>query len=162
MLSGAPSATPVVSTPVATQGNQLLNTKSAGPWGKKPEPVVAPAPAAPVLPVQSARAPSPVVMQESVSIQSSQSQGQLAYSAPTAPRQPTEREKMAAALFGGVGAAKPSAPKKKSIATAPTTQASSGSSLLDIADTSVPHAGTPSTSSSNQVFCIFPKLNIIY
>lgn len=155
MLSGAPSSAPVMSTPVATQGNQLLNTKSSGPWGKKPEPMAAPTPAATALPVQSARAPSPVVMQESVSMQSSQSQAQTAYSAPAAPRQPTEREKMAAALFGGVGAAKPSAPKKKSNPTAPSAAAASGSSLLDIADSPIPPAGTPSSSSSNQVLCMY-------
>jgi len=50
MLAPAAPA-PVLSTP---QGNQLLSTKTAGPWGKKVEPAVAvAAPALPPAPVFS-------------------------------------------------------------------------------------------------------------
>jgi hypothetical protein len=156
MLSPPGATTTTAPTiPIATQGNQLLNTKSAGPWGKKVDPVVVqstPTPiTVPAVAAQTVRSPSPVVAPDPAS---------TSYSAPAPPRQPTEREKMAAALFGGVGAAKPAAaPKKKAPVTAPSSTTPSASSLLDISDAPAQPAPTPS-SSSNQVSMLYFLLSL--
>jgi AP-4 complex subunit epsilon-1 len=112
------------------QGNQLIGTRGAPQvWGKKPEPPppapVPVAPAAPPTPV----APAPV---EPVSVPVSQpstfnNSGGMwgaaptstpAPAAPPAPKVLSEKEKMAAALFGGVGGASKAgvATKRKSVA----------------------------------------------
>ena len=127
------------------QGNQLINTRSASQvWGKKPEPP-------PPAPVPSPQQPSQQMDSPSNSSSSAPSnpynqtvhlipsgnniwnpdraqQGSvnnsIAPPAPIAPEQPrvlTEKEKMAAALFGGVAnksTASSAASKRKSVVTA--------------------------------------------
>jgi AP-4 complex subunit epsilon-1 len=131
------------------QGNQLINTRSAAAvWGKKPEPPPpAPSPVAQPQVQQpmdspshhASPAPSSNPYNQTVHLipsgnnmwnpdraqqQGPGSSNTLSPAAPPAPEQPrvlTEKEKMAAALFGGMGAkptASSAASKRKSVATA--------------------------------------------
>lgn len=105
------SASPAVTvspnmSAAAVKGNQLINSRGvAQVWGKKPDPVAAPTP--PPVPEPAAvseKIPTP----EKVTVTqiSTPTNQQQQYSAPVEPPQPkvlSEKEKFAAALFGGVG-----------------------------------------------------------
>lgn len=97
---------PIMSGPAA-QGNQLLNIRSSAQvWGKKaPEPVVpaTPAPAVSTSNFNSNSIASPVSSSSATSTTSSNSSPavQSAPAVPAGPRELTEKEKMAQALFGG-------------------------------------------------------------
>lgn len=109
------------STPLSinsSQGNQLINTRGAAQvWGKKPEPPPpAPTPVPEPVQVQSyipepVSVPSPTVPQLhgvsggmwGASAGAAPAPAPVAPVEPPRPRELTEKEKMAAALFGGVG-----------------------------------------------------------
>lgn len=98
----APSASstqaPVVGT---SQGNQLLNTRSVNQvWGRKMEPV-ATAPSA-TAPVPQAADGLPVSVSTAPSTFAAPSPAPAPAPVPEVPKELSEKEKMAAALFGGV------------------------------------------------------------
>lgn len=80
-----------------TQSGLTLGKNVSQVWGKKPEPT--PVPAAP----SPQTVPSPVEQPAQVQPTAVDLPRQAATPEPEAPRAPTEKEKMAAALFGGFG-----------------------------------------------------------
>lgn len=104
--------TPAVPTAPAAAGNQLFAAKGvAQVWGRKPE-VVEPPPASPSSAPSPATPQPPVTHSPSVQIPSNPTP--VAPPVNEAPRAPTEKEKMAAALFGGVGGSSSAAGRRSS------------------------------------------------
>jgi AP-4 complex subunit epsilon-1 len=120
------------------QGNQLITSGLkgvSGPWGRKVEPVATPDPVVPPSPAASSIAsgfssPAPVATSTTSTPVAAPAP------APDAPRVLTEKEKMAAALFGGVaGGAKAGAGNRRKSATtggpAAPSPSASAASLID-------------------------------
>jgi AP-4 complex subunit epsilon-1 len=154
----APAGSQQAPIPVSVQqGNQLIGSGLkgvSGPWGKKmepvPEPAIVPTPqpfgtptGTPSIPTPSPSAPSPVAAAAPV---------------PEGPRVLTEKEKMAAALFGGVASGSKAGPasKRKSVTTAAPSsgQASAAPSLMDMPQTSFvqPSPSQPPAPTNNNLF----------
>jgi hypothetical protein len=106
-LTPSPAGSVGTATPAASSGNQLFAAKGVSQvWGRKPEPPAAttPAPTNPSPATSSpAAASASVAHGPSVQITSNPTSAAAPSPASEAPRAPTEKEKMAAALFGGVG-----------------------------------------------------------
>lgn len=101
---GAPSLAPAPgAAPNDPHVPTLLIAKNVNQvWGRKPEPPPPAAmPAAPAMPVHAA-APTPSF---AAPVPAPHVVAPVAAPVPAAPREPTEKEKMAAALFGGMGGA---------------------------------------------------------
>ena len=154
-LSPAPSA--------KDTGNQLLSSSkiggsSGGPWGKKieappPPPTPEPVVEAAVVSPQPVAVETPKMEETSASVDDT----------PTAPRELTDKEKMAAALFGGVGTKSTSSSRRRSTTTANRSspvpsQTNSSGGLLDMGSTPPPTTAAPSSSSSNNA--LFDMMNV--
>eukprot|EP01038_Epipyxis_sp_PR26KG_P011321 gene11321-15185_t len=86
-----------------TQGNQLINTRGvAQVWGKKVEPVAIPSPTANVT-ANNMNIPKPESPKQDTLYNTQKPVEVSKPVEPEGPRVLTEKEKMAAALFGGVG-----------------------------------------------------------
>lgn len=153
-LGPAISNQQVNSSSATAQGNQLIGTRGAQQvWGKKVEPPPPP-PAAPVVPAAVPSTNPSSTSSQIISSGASESQSILNSGASTnlvgapienKPKVLTEKEKMAAALFGGVGggsgkASSAAGANKKKVpqgvlATGPTTGAAWGGSASSLSPT---------------------------
>jgi AP-4 complex subunit epsilon-1 len=146
---------------VATQGNQLLNTRGvAAVWGPKavvPEPVVVPKPPTPPL---ETNVPSTIEVSSPTVVVASVVTKEITPPEQEKPRELSEREKMAASLFGGVSSTKTSTRRsstKLAPSPAPVVPVIKEESLLETSPVPAPQVNTSSKVSND--LDIFADMN---